>query len=106
MACSTPVVATATGGSAEFLIDGANCLQVGIDDERGLANAVRRLAGDPALRERLVHGGHVTATELSLPRWIALLEDWHIAAATRFAEGRPPHRGPITDVLLDALAEW
>ena len=67
MACSTPVISTGTGGSAEFLIDGANCLRVAVDDEIGLANAVQRLANDPALRARLVRGGLLTARELSLP---------------------------------------
>lgn len=105
MACSTPVISTGTGGSAEFLIDGANCLRVAVDDEIGLADAARQLADDPALRARLVRGGLLTASELSLPRWIALLEQWHVAAAAGFAQGRPPHREPITDVLAAALAE-
>ena len=105
MACSTPVVATGTGGSAEFLIDGANCLLVPVDDDVGLANAVQRLANDPALRARLVRGGLLTARELSLPRWLTLLEQWHSAAAAGFEHGRPPHRARITDVLTAALAE-
>ncbi len=62
MASGRPVVATGTGGSAEFLADGENCVlfarESGAD---GLAAAVRRVAGDPALRERLRTEGLETA---------------------------------------------
>ena len=103
MACSTPVVATGTGGSAEFLVDGANCLLVPVDDERALADAVQRLADDPVLRATLVRGGHATAEELTLPRWVDFLERWHLAAS---GEGTPPPpRERIADVLRDKLAQ-
>jgi glycosyltransferase involved in cell wall biosynthesis len=99
MACSTPVIATGTGGSGEFLIDGANCLRVPVDDAERVAAAVRRLEGDAGLRARLVSGGLATAEELSLPRWTTLLEEWHVAAARRFADGLPDDRPPIAEVL-------
>jgi glycosyltransferase involved in cell wall biosynthesis len=61
MAVGRPVVATGTGGSREYLADGENCLLFPADDARTLAARLRRLAGDPALRERVVAGGRRTA---------------------------------------------
>ncbi len=50
LALGTPVAAMATGGTAELLgPDGAGLV---VEDAPGLADAVARLAGDPALRER------------------------------------------------------
>ena len=103
MACSTPVIATGTGGSGEFLIDEANCLRVPVDDAEGVAAAVRRLATDARLRARLVAGGLATAEELTLPRWTELLEAWHVAAACRYADGQPTDRARIDKVLAARL---
>jgi glycosyltransferase involved in cell wall biosynthesis len=61
MALGRPVIATGRGGSAEYLRDGENCLLVPAGDAEALAAAVRRLAGDPALRARLREGGVDTA---------------------------------------------
>lgn len=62
MAVGTPVVATATGGSAEYLRHEENALVVGADaGPEDLAQAVRRLAGDPGLRAQLRKGGLDTA---------------------------------------------
>ncbi len=61
MAVGTPVIATGTGGSAEYLDDGENCLLVEPGDGAALAAAVDRLAGDPVLRGRLRAGGLATA---------------------------------------------
>ena len=61
MASGTPVVATATGGSAEYLVPEANALVVAPDDPAGLARAVTRLAGDPSLRARLRRHGLETS---------------------------------------------
>jgi glycosyltransferase involved in cell wall biosynthesis len=61
MARGRAVVSTARGGSREYLRDADNCLVFEADDALGLANAVRRLAGDDALRVRLRQGGLVTA---------------------------------------------
>lgn len=62
MSVGRPVVATGTGGSAEYLRDGENCLLVPPGDARALAAAVARLAADPPLREHLVAGGRRTAS--------------------------------------------
>jgi glycosyltransferase involved in cell wall biosynthesis len=92
MACGTAVVATGTGGSGEFLIDGVNCLRFAPGDDAGLAAAVRTLAEDPALRRRLVAAGLRSATDLSVDRLADNLEAWHLATAERFAHGQPQHR--------------
>ena len=95
MACGTPVVATGTGGSGEFLRDGVNCLLVPPGDPRALAEALKRLAEDPDLRGRLAQGGRHTARELSVDRLTDVLEGWHLAAAERFAGGTPSDRPPV-----------
>jgi glycosyltransferase involved in cell wall biosynthesis len=61
MARGRPVASTARGGSREYLRDADNCLVFEADDVDGLATAVRRLAGDEALRARLRQGGLETA---------------------------------------------
>jgi glycosyltransferase involved in cell wall biosynthesis len=63
MARGCPVVATGTGGSAEYLRDGENALLVPRGDAEALARAVQRLAGDEALRIRLRNAGLATARE-------------------------------------------
>jgi glycosyltransferase involved in cell wall biosynthesis len=79
MACGTPVVATGTGGSADFLADGHNCLLVPPGDAGALAAAVQRLAADPALRRRLVEHGLATAREHDADRYAERLLDEHRA---------------------------
>jgi glycosyltransferase involved in cell wall biosynthesis len=61
MAVGRPVIATGTGGSAEYLVDGENCLLFPPGDAEALAERVRRLAADPGLRARLREGGFATA---------------------------------------------
>ncbi len=61
MACGTPVIATGTGGSGEFLEHGYNCLLVDPDDPDGVAAGVSRLAADDTLRAELRAGGLATA---------------------------------------------
>lgn len=61
MACGTPLVATGTGGSADYLRDGSNALLVPVGDPARIASAVRRLAEDPPLRRGLVEAGRSTA---------------------------------------------
>jgi glycogen(starch) synthase len=61
MALGLPVVATGLGGSGEYLRAEENCVLVPPARPGALADAVRRLHGDPALRERLRAGGEQTA---------------------------------------------
>ena len=70
MSVGRPVVATGTGGSGEYLRDGENSLLFEPrDDPAALAAAVRRLAADPGLRERLRAGGQAAASELTEDRF-------------------------------------
>ncbi len=62
MAAGRPVVATGSGGSAEYMRHEQNCLIFKPrDDPAALADAVRRVAGDAALRRRLRENGFETA---------------------------------------------
>jgi glycosyltransferase involved in cell wall biosynthesis len=92
MACDTPVVATGTGGSGEFLSDGRNCLLFTPGDAMDLAGAVKRLAEDAALRTELVDGGRTTARALTIDTLADVLEAWHVGAATGYPDGTPPDR--------------
>jgi glycosyltransferase involved in cell wall biosynthesis len=83
MARGTPVVATGTGGSGEFLHDGVNCLLFPPGDPAALADAVSRLAADPSLRGRIAEGGARTAREMTIDRYAQRLEAVHQAAAAR-----------------------
>jgi len=74
MGMGRPVVATGRGGSAEYLRDGENALLVPPGDPRALAAAVRRLAADPALRDRLRAGGLRTAAAWTEERFHAGVE--------------------------------
>ena len=65
MAAGTPVVASGRGGSGEYLRDGENSLIFDPDEGPGaLAAAVRRLADEPEVRDRLRVGGLATADGL------------------------------------------
>ena len=63
MAVGTPVVATGTGGSGEYLEHERNCLLFERGDAVALADCVRRLGADPELRSRLRSGGVATAAQ-------------------------------------------
>ena len=89
MACATPVIATRTGGSAEFLQDGDNCLAFPPGDPEALAAAVTCLAGDPDLRARLVSSGLDTAERLTADRLTAQLELIHLAEIDRARSSAP-----------------
>lgn len=65
MAVGRPVIATGTGGSAEYMRDGENVLLIPPENPDALAAAVTRLAGDPALRRRLVAEGRRTAARFT-----------------------------------------
>ena len=69
MGVGRPVVATARGGAAEYLLDGENALVFGADDAAGLAACVQRLAGDEGLRARLRQGGTRTAADHTVERF-------------------------------------
>jgi colanic acid/amylovoran biosynthesis glycosyltransferase len=57
MAVGRPVVATARAGIRELVVDGTTGLLTGERDPVSIADAIERLANDPALCERLVAAG-------------------------------------------------
>ena len=74
-------MATRRGGSAEFLTDGLNCLEVPSDDPAAIAAAVLALAKDKALRRRLVNGGLTTSAAYRVEQFADGLEQIHLRAA-------------------------
>ncbi|HZN56271.1 MAG TPA: glycosyltransferase [Candidatus Polarisedimenticolaceae bacterium] len=53
MACGLPVIATDVGGNRELVVDGTTGILVPEEDVEAVTRGLMRLAGDPALRERL-----------------------------------------------------
>jgi glycosyltransferase involved in cell wall biosynthesis len=79
LACGAPLVTADTPAARELLVDGESALLVPPGDPTSLADAVRRLAADPGLAERLSRGGldvyRRRASEEALgPRWRGVLE--------------------------------
>jgi glycosyltransferase involved in cell wall biosynthesis len=79
LACGTPLVTGDTPAARELLVDGESALLVPPGDAEALAVAVRRVAADPELAERLSAGGlaayreHASEDVLGA-RWRGLLE--------------------------------
>ena len=69
MGVGRPVVASGRGGSGEYLRDDVNCLLHAAEDPQSLAAAVKRLAAEPGLRDRLRDGGVETAPQFARSRW-------------------------------------
>jgi len=57
MASGLAVIGTTTGGTGEVLVEGETGLTFRPGDAADLARQITRLAGDPALRERLAAAG-------------------------------------------------
>ena len=79
LACGTPVVTADTPAARELLADGVSALLVPPGDPESLAAAVRRLADNGALAERIAARGHAVfreqaSEEVLGARWRALLE--------------------------------
>jgi glycosyltransferase involved in cell wall biosynthesis len=80
-AAGLPVVATAVGGVGEALGGGARGLLVPPGDAAAAAGALARLAGDAALRERLVRAGLAHARAETMERQLDRLAAFVRAAA-------------------------
>lgn len=89
MGLGRPVIATAGGGSAEYLRHGDNALVIAPDDAGGLAAAVQRLAADPGLRRSLVAAGRATAQRHTA----AAFDRRTVDAIVATAHGEPPGPG-------------
>jgi glycosyltransferase involved in cell wall biosynthesis len=83
MACGVPVLATGTGGSADYLDDGVNCVLFTAGDAVALAAGVRTIADDLAIREHVVRGGRRTAERLTMDAYTDAIERFHVEAVTR-----------------------
>ena len=79
MSRGLPVIASGTGGSGEYLRHRENCLIAAPGDPAAWAAAVRELARDQALRERLRAGGFATARRFTMDATAAQLEQ-HLRA--------------------------
>jgi glycosyltransferase involved in cell wall biosynthesis len=79
IACGAPVVTADTRGARELLADGVSALLVPPGDPEALAAAIRRLAEDGGLAERIAARGHAVYREHASEdvlgaRWRGLLE--------------------------------
>ncbi len=90
MACGTPVVATGVGGSAEYLVDEANCLLFTAGDAIDLARVITRLGADAELRKGMRKNGWASAEQFDVERTTDGYEQSHLAAAQRRLQGPTP----------------
>jgi glycosyltransferase involved in cell wall biosynthesis len=79
LACGTPLVTADTRAARELLRDGESALLIPPGDPPALAASLRRLAGDPALADRLSAGGLAAyrsqaSEEVLGARWRGLIE--------------------------------
>jgi glycosyltransferase involved in cell wall biosynthesis len=65
LACGCATVIADSIGVREYARDGYNCIMVPVRDPDAIAKAVERLAGDPALMEKLSKNGIETAKGMS-----------------------------------------
>ena len=67
-AAKVPLVATAAGGPAELIKDGEDGLLVPVGDAAALAEALRRVLGDPVLTSKLTTNGWQRVQEFTVAR--------------------------------------
>ncbi|MEP6908864.1 MAG: glycosyltransferase [Actinomycetota bacterium] len=80
LACGTPLITADTTGARELLTDGENAILIPPGDPAALAEAMRRVAGDPELARQLSEGGRQVyeeqaSEEVLGARWRALVEE-------------------------------
>jgi glycosyltransferase involved in cell wall biosynthesis len=68
MACGCPVVTTSVGAVPEYAVDGRSALVAAPGDVAGLAAALARVLGEPALRSTLSAAGRATAARYTTAR--------------------------------------
>ena len=74
MAAGRATIATSAGGTPDVVADGITGLLVPARDSEALADAMVRLAGDPALRARMGAAGRARSLEYRLGRLVAEVE--------------------------------
>jgi glycosyltransferase involved in cell wall biosynthesis len=84
LACGVPVISTNVGGVPYIVEDARTALLVPPDDVQGMAQAIRRLCTDDALRAQLRENGRRAVAQYAWPevrpRWLALYEACKVAA--------------------------
>ena len=83
LAVGTPVVSTAVGGVPEVVTDDVNGLLVPANDPAALAEAMRRVLGDDALRDRLAAAAKPSVAAIGRDAIYTRLEAILLAAAER-----------------------
>lgn len=81
MAAGCPVITTDSHGNRDFCYDGVNCIVVEQDDTEGLAAAIRKVLGDPALQQKLRVAGLKTAQDYTWQVVAKKLEARYLALA-------------------------
>jgi glycosyltransferase involved in cell wall biosynthesis len=81
MRAGKPVIATTAGGLAEAFAGGREALFVPPGDERALADAIRRLAADPALAAALGEAGRGRSERFSVQEMAAATERYFLEIA-------------------------
>jgi glycosyltransferase-like protein len=90
LAAGLPVVASDIPVFAEYLQDGQSALLVPPGDPTALAGALLRLAGDPALRQRLAAGGRPLVDRFTWAASASTHREIYSAAAEKAAVGSSP----------------
>ena len=83
MAAGAAVIAVNNAGPAEIITNGVDGLLVDRSEPKLFATAMRRLIGDPELRQRLAAGGRARAGEFSWPVIAHQYAAAYAAAATK-----------------------
>jgi glycosyltransferase involved in cell wall biosynthesis len=98
MAAKLAVIATAIGGNLDAIVDGESGILVPPRDPPALAVALKRLAGDPALRRRLGEAARTRVEErFSLERCVARYDRLYRAMGE-------PNARPIAQALASDTA--
>jgi glycosyltransferase-like protein len=90
LAAGLPVVASDIPVFAEYLQDGQSALLVPPGDPAALAGALHRLAGDPALRQRLAAGGRPLIDRFTWAASARTHREIYSAVAEKAAVGSSP----------------
>lgn len=92
--CGRPVVATATAGARDYIVDGVNGLLVPPRDPQAMADAIERLDRDPALLATLAAGARATAPMHTTEAWArALVQGSRTFDPAHWAWRKWRHRG-------------
>jgi len=80
MWASTPVIASATGGTQQAFRDGDDALLVPPRDVDALAAALERVSRDTRLRERLIAGGRAAVGRFTIEATVTRTEEIYVSA--------------------------